>query len=271
MKRIVLALNPGNINKVAIDFGCYLSNMAKSKVTGAFVDRLSEEEQYAIHRDGEKKPPESGTGEIRHKDLHLVRSHFSEACICRDASYALHTEPAITPERLIAETRFCDVLILDPALSQGHEIEAAPSAWARHILLQSECPVILAPESFNGITDIIFTYDGSAASVKAIKQFTYLFPEFSRYTTTILEINAGKSTLADEAMLREWFRGHYDHVEHVILQGDLVGQLITYLLPRNNAFVVMGAYGRNFFSRLIKGSTAEPLSGTIINPIFIAH
>ncbi|HEU4610174.1 MAG TPA: universal stress protein, partial [Chitinophagaceae bacterium] len=55
------------------------------------------------------------------------------------------------------------------------------------------------------------------------------------------------------------------------LSGDPVDQLIIYLLSRTNALVVMGAYGRGSFSRLIRKSTADPLSGTLLHPIFIGH
>jgi len=41
----------------------------------------------------------------------------------------------------------------------------------------SECPMMLIPEKVSLSEDIILMYDGTAASVHAVKQFAYVFPE----------------------------------------------------------------------------------------------
>jgi hypothetical protein len=47
---------------------------------------------------------------------------------------------------------------------------------------------VLAPAEFTGIDEIIFCYDASKSAVFAIKQFSYLFPEFSTKKLTVLEV-----------------------------------------------------------------------------------
>lgn len=271
MKRILLALNPENVNREAIDFACYLSKLAHTRVTGVF---LKDDYTPATTTPVEAFVAEEWAAAADPAPKSLLAqalSHFKDACICREASYLIHQEQGITVDALIEASRFSDLLILPSGLSLEHEVEAAPSSLVKHVLSKADCPVILAQETFDGVDEIIFAYNGSKASVFAIKQFTYLFPEFRNSKATILAVNASSSTRADEAALMEWMGSHYHHIEYTFSHGDPADQLVSHLLSRNNALVVMGAYGRNSFSRFMKRSTAEPVSGTLFNPIFIAH
>ena len=82
---------------------------------------------------------------------------------------------------IISKSRFADVVILNAATCMTVYDENFPSFFVKNILNNAECPVIISPEIFNGIDNIVFCYDGSKSSVFAMKQFTYLFPEF-KYT-----------------------------------------------------------------------------------------
>ena len=60
-------------------------------------------------------------------------------------------------------------------------------------------------------------------------------------------------------------------MEFVILKGDASDELFAYLIGKEDAIVVMGAYGRDMISRFIRPSHARLIVKTINLPIFISH
>ncbi|MFA6059118.1 MAG: universal stress protein [Taibaiella sp.] len=271
MKRILLALDQEKWNKDVVDFGCYLAKLSKSKVTGIFFqhpkDNLLE---TIIYKGNNHNRSDKLTASQPLEALSVKR--FSEACICRDTSYSIREGHMATKEELIEETRFADLMVIDPALSLKHEIELSPTKVVKDIVQHAHCPVLLVPESFNEISEVIFTYDGSRSAVYAIKQFTYLFPQFINSKITVLEVNPdGTREIVEEQKSMEWMNTHYAHVNYAIPSGNPADKLIKYLLPRHNAIVIMGAYGRNFLSRIFKTSAAGSVTSTVTSPVFITH
>lgn len=147
-----------------------------------------------------------------------------------------------------------------------------PTEFEKDILKEAECPVIVAPQNFDGVDEIIFAYNSSKSAAFAIKQFTYLFPEFDDRKITVLQVNKeGEWADHDKYNLREWLQNRYSAIGFEAVKGDAEDKLFDYLLKRKNAFVVMGAYGRNSVSRFFKPSHADLLIKTITQPIFISH
>jgi hypothetical protein len=117
-----------------------------------------------------------------------------------------------------------------------------------------------------------FSTDGSDASVYAIKQFTYLFPELSGKKLTVLQVNeAGDSLVRDKGKITELLQLHCPGLKFELLQGRAEDELFGYLLGKKNVVVVMGAFERNMPSGLFSHSTAEIIIKTINVPVFIAH
>ena len=173
---------------------------------------------------------------------------------------------------LIEESRFADVLVVDTEISFNKRYDATPTEFVRDILEKAECPVIIASESFEAIDEIIFTYNGSAASVFAIKQFTYLFPQLHNKKTSVIQFNeAGKWQDPDKYKFKEWLKEHYTNFHFEALKGKADTILFDYLFKRKNMFLVMGAYGRNALSQFFKSSQAYILIKTLTQPIFITH
>jgi nucleotide-binding universal stress UspA family protein len=173
---------------------------------------------------------------------------------------------------MIEESRFADLIVLDAETSFTRTNEAIPGRFVKDVLLESECPVIISPYSFDRIEEVVFSYNGSTSSVFAIKQFTYLFPELRQKKAIVVCVrDDGGETLAEQFKMKEWLKDHYSDVEYVVLKGDPSDQLFGYLIEKKNGIVVMGAYGRSMLSRLFKPSHARLIVKTINLPIFISH
>lgn len=267
MKKIMMALDPEKWNRDTVDIACYLAKTLKSRVNGVFLQLHEHAENLpiAVHPSGQEE-----TSTVLNEAIFVTR--LKDACISRDTSYSIHHNKLTTVEEMIEETLFSDILIIDPALTMNEDVGSPPSSLAKHILHHTHCPVILAQGAFQGMNEIIFTYDGSNEASHAIKQFSYLFDGLANSRITVLEIDTkGTDHIAEKIKLMEWMDVHYHHVAYVTLDGHPAGSLSGYLLAHPKAFVVMGAYGRSFISRLLKPSTANPVAGTVNNPIFITH
>jgi hypothetical protein len=92
----------------------------------------------------------------------------------------LHRDRSLPASELLAESRYADLLIVDAQTSFERQYEGIPSDFARQILKESECPVVIAPQTFTEIDEIVFAYDCSASSMFAIKQFTHLIPRIQK-------------------------------------------------------------------------------------------
>jgi hypothetical protein len=276
MEKILLAVDAINPDNNSLEFACYLGRLTKSKITGVFLDNLSIEERPLLKKvlanadnaEGEELSEPKDKMELIEKNI----SFFEEGCINREVNYRLYLDGGNPAGKLIEESRFADLLVLDAAMSFHKHYEGIPTEFAREVLKKAECPVIIAPESFDAIDEIIFSYDSSSSSLFAIKQFTYLFSQLKDKKVTLLQVNeSGEWQGEDKNKFKEWLREHYTGLQFVALKGKSEIVLFDYLFNRKNIFLVMGAYGRTTISQFLKHSHADLLMNTITQPIFIAH
>jgi nucleotide-binding universal stress UspA family protein len=279
MEKILLAMDAAHLNIKAVDFACYVARLTRSRLTGVFLEGLV---------NGENRRGEDAFGggawdsDADHAEVVPVTipsavteasiRQFREACVCRDTLSLIHRDRGIPLSEVIGETRFADLLIVDPETSFTKSDRHIPGRFVKDVLDSSECPVLIAPYSFEAIEEIVLAYNGTASSVYAIKQFTSLFPELTHKKVFVVNVRQDNTpAIEDQFKMKEWLKAHYDDVEFVLLKGDASDQLFGYLLEKKNAVVVMGAYGRNMVSRFFKPSHAKLIVKSINLPIFIAH
>lgn len=275
MKKILLAIDPLEINTNTVDFACYIARASRSKLIGIFLDdySLAESSSLASMPYGEPiRKVQNSAAEERHLIITKSMNEFHNLCANREVRSSVHSDSGVAVDELLKETRYADMLLLEPGMSFSSHPETLPSDFTKHILAKAECPVVITPYSFNEIEEVVFTYDESPSAVFAMKQFTYLFPEFADKGVTIMEVLNGHH-LSENAkkQLQELLQMHYNKVRLQVLKGAEENELFRVLLKKKNAFVVMGAYGRNVFSEMFKHSTADILIKTSNIPFFIAH
>lgn len=278
MEKILLALNADRINAKTIDFACYIAGLTGSKLTGILLEDLALHEPTGIQP--ELVTAYAGTfvaadvAAYRRKGVagDYAASFFTKACAAKNIRCEVHRNSYRPVYDIIAESRFADLLIIDAGISFEKYEELMPTGFVKDVLYYAECPVIVSPENFSSIDEIIFTYDGSASSVFAIKQFTYLFPGLDEKTATVLHVSGGEDWPVNERkLISEWLQPHYSVINFRLLQGKPRHELPAYLGGKKNVMVVMGAFGRDVVSRLIRSSHAEPILKATDLPVFITH
>ena len=278
MKRILLVIDALNPDAQALDFVCYLGRLTNSVITGVFLDNLVADERLSLKTmhgnlflewDVDKYSPEQ-----RQKSSIIDQniSVFRETCGKKSVRCSVHRNNGVPASEIISGSRYADIIVADAATSFDKTEVGTPTAFIRDVLKDAECPVIIAPESFNTVDELIFAYDGTQSAAFSIKQFTYLFPEFTDRKATVLQVNKeGEWQGDDRKSFGDWIQNHYSKIGFEVLKGNTDDRLFNYLSKKNNIFLVMGSYGRTDLSNLFNSSQADLLINTIIQPIFIAH
>jgi hypothetical protein len=277
MQKILLIINTEKPQIPCLDFAAYVASLTNSKLIGVFVQQTIYEDLPALKTiGGTPYVEEITTGmiqtEAERNTLLKAIQQFKDSCNKKKIDCTVHNDRGIAIHEVVEESRFADYIITDAAISfLKNETEAIPSAFLKLLLKQSECPVIVAPDEFNGVDEIVFTYDGSKSAVFAIKQFTYLFPTLEDKKITLLEIKTEDNTsdITELNKLRELLMYHYNAVHYELIYGDNPKEaLFSLLFGKHKKWLVMGAYGRH---KLFSSSTADLILETIDLPIFVAH
>ena len=278
MKKIIVAVNGLKTDMNTLDFACYLGRVTRSKITGIFLENLVAEYRPMVKKDYDSTYVDWEIDETSPQHLEKMKliekniALFTEACTKREVSSEVCRDAGVPATEMIAESRFADLMVINAETSFNKRYEGCPTSFVKAVLREAECPVIITPESFESIDEIIFCYDGSPSSIFAIKQFDYLLPELRNRQTVLLEVNKGNETAgADREKLKKWLVQHNANIRFETLNGEAKDELFSYLLPKKNAFIVMGAFGRGLVSTLFRKSTAERIIKTTSLPVFITH
>ncbi len=278
MENILLAINAESPNWNTLDFACYIAKVTGSGLTAVFLENLAAEEKLVIKKMYEatyidwELDENSPRYQEKMKLIEQNIERFKKRCAEHGITNSIHRDKDAPNKDLISETRFADVLILDPEMSFDSSARRLPTGFAKKILEGSECPVIIAPYDFYAIDDLVFAYDGSRSAVFAIKQFIHLFPVFGNKKIIVLQVEENPdSPVMETREIEALLKAHYTDIQPQVLQGKPDNELFKYLLNRKNSFVIIGAYGRSFISNLFRHSTAELMMKAIDLPIFIAH
>src|SRR5687768_14068383 len=177
MEKILLAINGHPPDTHTINFATYVANLTKSKLTALI---LKDREAELIHSDTLSKsyrkvmPMAAFDRRYVAMDVDQEVRVLLETCerkgvqsdvIVERESYEEYNSPA---EQAIRASRFADLLILDQETSFKDNVGAVPMTFVRTVVSDSECPVVIAPASFDRIDDIVFCYDGDRSSVFAM-------------------------------------------------------------------------------------------------------
>ena len=277
MKKILIVINSLHFDVKMLDFPAYISTLTSCRFIGLFIDRTAFEATPAlkqIYGGAFVEEIVDDPEEIKQK-TDLVKKNmqlFKDACMERGINSSIHHNEGLPLKEVIVESRFADLLIIDPKTSFTGKDESVPTKFVFDLLADAECPVIVSPLNFETIDEIIFTYDGSNSSVYAIKQFTNLFPELSSKKVVVTTMNKNNdNTIEQKEKLNELLQGHYKNIVFEILTGNAEDDLFIYYLEEKNKILIMGALGRKRLSYFFKRSTAETILKTCTLPIFIAH
>ncbi|BDD08386.1 hypothetical protein FUAX_08180 [Fulvitalea axinellae] len=198
------------------------------------------------------------------------RRSISEAGL----SYEVHNNLSLDARGIINQSHFADLLMLSYQAGFQFVTEDQDSSVLYSILKEARCPVLLLPDDFQGIDNVVFAYDGKDSSIYAIREFTQLYGKRLRdKEVTILTIDpTAEAEIAHEKLILGYLQHHYSNVGVKRLTADDTSEEIyRFSSSLQNPVVVMGAYGRSHLSHLMAPSVAKNIIFKKSLPLFIAH
>lgn len=275
MKKILVAFDGSAYSEGALNYALNISKK-ETLIVGVFIEDLSYigftsffgEEFLVFDYDVNNKIKEETETKIK-QNIQL----FENKCKTANAKYKVHFDKGVPVRELVIESRYADLIVIGYQTFFSSISKIAGEDFLKDVLSEAECPVIVVPEKYESIENIIFAYDGKSQSVYAIKQFTYLFSEFLKTKNiTLLSISETKEqTLENETLIKEYLSAHYPKITFEQISGKADEAIINFAELTTNPLIVMGSFGRNVFSRFFNPSIANKIIRKKTVPIFVSH
>ena len=209
-------------------------------------------------------------------DLNAVESsikQFEKKSLQSEIEYRVHEESdEFNINDFVKETRFADAVVISKELFFRHIDADQPNTYMKEVLHCSECPLLVVPEDYSPVTYITIAYDGKKESMFALKQFCYLFPEYSHLPTDIVYwVDKTDDEIPDLEYLEEFAARHFTNLNFKELFFDPKKYIADWALKNRNTIFISGSYKRSGLSALFKKSFVEDLIKHPAAMIFIAH
>jgi hypothetical protein len=272
MKKILIAFDGTQFSEGAFAFARSLNELQPILLVGAFIPQISYANlwSYAGAMAGPTFVPllEAEDADVIQKNI----QHFEELCQQHRIAYKVHKDfyDFALPE-LKRETRFADLLIISSMKFYENLVGEDPSEYMKDALHASECPVIVVPEEFDFPSRNILAYDGSDSSVFAIKQFAYLFPELCTNETLLVFSKDKEVKLPYENFIEELASQHFPNLQLLKLDINPRKDFQNWICNNHNAMLICGAFGRSFFSQIVRRSFVSEIIAEHKLPVFITH
>jgi len=272
MKKILIPFEGASFPPELLNFARDLNILSPVLVTAAFVPEVDYARLWAasggmvLSVDAEPSEDEDA----------VIAEHGGKLkafCAANGIRFRIHSDrfdfalPAIRKE-----ARFADLLVISAVHFFDVVNARQPNAYMNEILHGAECPMMLIPEKAYLPGEIILMYDGSAASVHAIKQFAYLFPRLASTRASLVHLRHRRDDpFPDRQLIEELASEYFSNLR--VQDLDIRPEVFfdTWISSQDRPWLVCGSYGRSDMSRFFSGSFISDLIRKQKLPLFVAH
>jgi hypothetical protein len=271
MKKVLLVCDGNHFSEAAFKMASYLQTLQPMLLTGVF---LGAEIYKYIYIDVNYATSDLVTELLDEQEAQITQStrRFKELCTKYGIEYRVHEDwESFSLDNLKKEMRFADLAIIGSEVFYKNFGNENPNNHLKTTLHNAECPILLVPEQFDTVNNIILAYDGGKASVFAIKQFASLLPELCTKETLLVYVAKDNKDIPELTYIEELTARHFPNLALYKLDIDPKVYFGTWLSERRNTLVVTGSYGRSGISGLLRHSFIMDVIQEHDLPIFIAH
>jgi hypothetical protein len=273
MLKILIAFNGGLYPVAALEFALQLNKSRPILLTGVFIPQAAYSYLWnAAATVGSSAFPPL-VEEVSSEVMEINIRKFRIFCKTNNIHCVVHKDiyDFALPE-LLKETRFSDLLLIQSGKFYESISEVQQNSHIKDLLDETECPVLMVPETFEFPCKNIIAYDGSASSVYAIKQFAYLFPELtSNETLLFFSKNDEERELPYETCIQELGSQHFQNLTLLKLHMDAKKYFATWINEERKAILISGSFGRSTISQLFRKSFLTDVIAEHHLPLFMAH
>lgn len=274
MKKVLIAFDGAHFSEGALEFARQLHQKDAIFLAGIFLPQINYSALWS--HSGGGKAGSLFIPLLEDEDAADVQQsiqRFEDYCRKNGMPHSVHKDflDFALPE-LKLETRFADLLILSSEKFYEQAGTDIVNDYLKEALQGVECPVIVVPETFSFPDNNILTYDGKGGSVYAIKQFAYLFPEWSRNETLLVYATEKENDeLPYQDNISELAACHFEKLILSKLETRSKRELTAWFDGRKSSILVSGAFGGSGLSKLFHKSFVADVIRDHRIPVFIAH
>jgi len=272
MEKVLMVLDGQHFPHAAFDFACRMNEQCPILLTGVFLPSTDYSEVMVYYMSGMNAPAYYPNLDTEQGILQGNMERFAAQCQKEGIEYRVHNGFEGDIMLLLQkESRYSDLVLLSSSQYYSHLGPKTQEQMLHKTAHVAECPVLLLPEGYEYPQKLILTYDGSAASVYAIKQFAYLFPELAAMEAILVYADDADGILPDYDYIIELAARHYPALSMLKLEADPEEYFNAWLSDKGPVVVVSGAFGRSGFSGLFKESFVSQVIRKNQLPVFVAH
>ena len=272
MKKVLLVFDGNHFSEGSFKMANYLNEIEPMLVTGVFLQAIDYRDIIGYSGLPSGAPVTLSPLETEETLISQNIRYFESKCQHAGLEYRTHKDTDLFAlQELQTETRFADLMILSGELFYENIGKDQPNEYLKKMLRQTECPILLVPEDYTMPTKIVLAYDGKPDSVFAIKQFSYLFPQFHSWDTTLITIEDEDDPLPYQEMIEELASKHYSNLTLEVVSSISERAFARNIADKVETLLVTGAFGRSEFSNLFKKSFLAEIIQKHKIPVFVAH
>lgn len=273
MKKIIIPFDGNHFSEGAFSFASKLSKVSPLFLAGIFLPGVEYADIFFFPAAFAAPVYIPKLEKLERDTIDHNAIKFSERCKENHLAFKVHKDISDTKSaisHLTMETRFADLMILGTEVfyTQGSD---GPLEYLKNALRHTECPVILVPEKFNFPSHVILAYDGSAASVYAIRQFASLFPELCNLPTTLMYAGADGDDIPQKELIDELVARHFKNYRINKVPAKYETKINDWLPKYPDSLLVAGSFGTTGVSSIFRSSFIINVIREHKVPIFVAH
>ncbi len=276
IKRILVALDPDLDTLAATNCAVEIAQRYDAEVNGlTVIDRESIESSSRGGGIGSfyyaQKLKDRLTEETRETAQKIMRE-FSQSMEGSGVKFGAHSEEGVPFERIVEDMKYHDLLIMgrDPHFFYAHP-KKDTNTVAR-VVKNTIAATLVVGETFQPVNKVLFAYDGSPASARAIQEFMHLSPFGTEIEIEILSLYTGDSDEADllVKLMKEYVSSYGFGSKTTTLKSSSPAKTILEHSREMGAnLLVAGAHSTSAIKRVAFGSTTNSLIKDCPTPLFI--
>ena len=273
MKKILLAFDGVNFSEGAFEFARKMNELSPILLTGVFTPLIDYSSLWGYSAAASAGMVVPMLEEEDAVQIENSIKRFRMLCESAHIEYRIHKDfTDFALPALKKESRFADLMILGSESFYQHIGINEPNSYLKDAVHDAECPVLIVPEHFELPEKNILAYDGTESSVYAIKQFAYLFPDFTDNKTVLLYAKDNDEiAFPDEQNIEELVSRHFTNLTLFKMSIDPKKYFALWIGEKKNSILVSGAYSRSSFSMMFKKSFVSDVIRDHKIPVFIAN
>jgi nucleotide-binding universal stress UspA family protein len=272
MKKILLVFDGNHFSEGSFRMANFINEYEPVLATGVFLQSVDYRDIIGYSGIGSGSSVTITPAQTDESTILKNIATFETRCTHAGMEFRTHKDTDLFAlEELQRETRFADLMILSAELFYNNIGDEQPNDYLKKVLRQTECPVMLVPEEYELPTKVMLTYDGNPDSVFAIKQFTYLFPQFYQWETRLVTLEEKGEAIPHQELIQELATKHFANLTIEAVNTVTEKTFDTWVADQTDHIIVSGAFGRSELSTLFHKS----FIGNVIEdhkvPVFVAH